>query len=247
MYHVLGYQANTFGQTNFDSTPFQDTYVPIQNNHYLPPIPMKLFGGWFGGTLLTSLTLVTPKTRMVVPPRLYPIQQTTLPPDRPHIWDRRANPFVLNAIEEVSVQMTVGGAAAAPTTAILFAGDQLEPVPPGDVYSLHGVSSTPAVANAWTQVAITWDQSLPAGNYTIVGSQHQSANAIAHRWYFRTSPMKPGFLSINSLGNITDPSYYYGGWGALGTFNTTAYPFVEVLANAADASHDFVMNFVKVG
>jgi hypothetical protein len=150
-------------------------------------------------------------------------------------------------VEEVSVQANIGGGANAYNTAILFVGDSLDPVPPGDVYSLHGTSTTAAVANAWTQLNVTWDQTIPAGTYTVVGSQHQSTNALAHRLYFRTRPNKPGMLSITSLGNMTDASYYFGGWGSLGQFNTVAYPFIEVLCNAADAVHDIVMNMIKTG
>lgn len=246
MYHVVIYQANTFGVTNFDSAPVTDTWLAIQNGHYLPQESLKLFGGWFGGINLTAVSLVTPRSRAVVPPRLYPIQQTLLPPDRPHIYDRRSNPFTLNAIEEVSVTFNIGGAANAFTTAVLFVGEMLDPVPPGDVFSLHGTATTAAVANAWTQVNVVWDQTIPSGKYTVVGSQVQSATAIAHRWYFRNRPLKPGFISLTSLGNISDPSYYFGGWGSLGSFDTTVYPFLEVFCNGADAAHDVVINMVKV-
>lgn len=247
MYHVAIYQANTYNQTNYDSTPATDSWLAIQNGHYLPQENLKLFGGWFGGANLTAVTLVTPRSRMVVPPRLYPIQQALLPPDRPHMWDRRTNPFTLNAVEEISLQMNIGGTANAITTGVLFVGESLDAVPPGDVYSLHGTSSTAATANQWTQVTVTWDQTIPAGTYTVIGSQHQSTNAIAHRFNFRNKPLRPGFLSITSLGNVTDPTYYFGGWGALGQFNTTVYPFIEVFCNGTDNSHDFVINMIKTG
>lgn len=247
MFHVLTYTANTFGVTNFDTSPVADNWVGIQNGHYFPQRDLRLFGGWFGNVNLTKVTLVTPQSRRVVPPVLYPIQATLLPPDRPHVWDRRTNPFTLRAIEEISLQINMGGAANAIFTGVLFVGDQLNPVPAGDIYSLHGVSTTAAVANTWTVVNVTWDQTIPSGQYMVIGSQHQSTNAIAHRFNFRDPVMRPGFLSLTSLGNITDPSYYQGGWGSLGQFNTTAYPFVEVYCAAADASHDIVMNMIKIG
>lgn len=247
MYHVAVYQCDSFAQTNLDMTPAQDTWLAIQNGHYLPQEQLKLYGGWFGGVNLTALTLVTPRSRMVVPPRLYPIQQALLPPDRPHIWDRRTNPFTLNAVEEISMQANLGGTAAAYTTVVLFMGESLDPAPPGDPYTLHGVSTSTANANAWTQIGITWDQTIPAGTYTVIGTQHQSATAICHRLNFRQKGLRPGFLSLNSLGNMTDPSYYFGGWGSLGTFTTTVYPFFEVFCNGADAAHDICMTMIKTG
>lgn len=248
-YHVVAYSANTFGVTNWDSTPVTDAWLGIQNGHYFPPQPLYIVGGWLGGANLTKVTLVTPRSRQVVPPVIYPIQGALLPPDRPHIVDRRGNPFLLNPVEEVSVQMNIGGAANAVNTAILLLNDSpnLAPVPQGDLYTLHGTSTTAAVAGAWSQVAIVWDQTIPAGTYTVIASQHQSTNAIAHRWFFKNQILRPGFLSVGALTNITDPSYYYGGWGVLGTFNTTAYPALEVYANGADAAHDVTMTMIKTG
>jgi hypothetical protein len=246
-YHVVVYSANTFTQTNFDSTPAADAYISIQNGHYFPHIPLYLYGGYLGGANLTAVTLVTPRSRMIVPPRLYPISQSLLAPDRPHMLDRRNNPFTLNAVEEVSVQMNIGGTANALNYAVMFWGTSLDPVPQGDLYTLHGTSATAAVANTWTLVPITWDQTIPAGTYTVVSSQHQSTNAIAHRFFFKDQLLRPGFLSITSLGNISDPTYYYGGWGALGTFNTTAYPTAEVFVNGSDAAHDFTITMIRVG
>lgn len=245
-YHVVAYSANTFGVTNFDATPLPDQWITIQNGHYLPHIPLYFYGGWFGGTNLTAVTLVTPRSRMVVPPRLYPLQGAPIPPDRPHIIDRRKNPFTLNAVEEVSLQINVGGAANALNYLVMFWGNSLDPVPQGDLYTLHGTTTVAAVAGAWTLVSPIWDQTIPAGNYAVVSTQHVSANGVAHRLFFKDQLMRPGFLSMNAATNIGEPSYYFGGWGKLGEFNTTAYPTWEVLCNGADASHDVTMTMVRV-
>jgi len=246
-YHVVAYTANTNSATNFDSVPVSDAWISIQNAHYLPQQNFMFFGGAFLGVNLTAVTLVTPRSRMVVPPRMYPIIQSLTVPDRPHIFDRRHNPFQLNAVEEVSIQMNVGGTANAQNVAVMFWGDRIEQVPMGDIYTLHGTSSTAAVSLTWTQLTVTWDQTIPAGLYAMISSWHQSTNAIAHRWYFKDQMMRPGFLSQASLGNITEPSWYYGGWGKLGQFVTYAYPVMEVLVNGTDASHDVGMNIIKVG
>lgn len=245
MFHVCAYQALTFGVTNFDMLPVADPIITVSNNHFLPNTQMFLFGGWFGGVNLTAIRLNTPTSRQVVPPPLYPIQAAVAPPDRPHVFDRRNMPFPLNMVEEVSMQANIGGAANAQNYAILFMGPSIEPAPQGQIYSLHGTATTAAVAGNWTQLAITWDQTIPAGTYYIVGSQHVSTTAIAHRWITKGQFYRPGFLSMSLVTNIGEPSQYYGGWGNYGNFNTYAYPYCEVLCNAADASHDVVMNIVK--
>lgn len=245
-FHVVAYTANTFGAASFDMQPASDAIMSIQNNHYLPHVQLMQFGGWFGGVNLTSIKLVTPRSRQVVPPPMYPIQAVAIPPDRPHIFDRRGNPFMLNAVEEVSIQATLGGTANALTSAVLFWGTSMDAVPAGDVYTLHGTASTPVTALTWSQIAITWDQTLPAGTYAMIGSVHQSPNAIAHRWIFKDQMLRPGFLSVTSLQNISEPSLYFGGWGKFGQFNTFTFPVLEVLANGADGAHDVTMNIVRV-
>ena len=246
-YHVVGYYYTGFGVTNQDSTPIPDPWLTVQNGHFLPHIPLYLYGGWFGGPNLSVVTLVTPRSRMIVPPRLYPIQAAATPPDRPHIFDRRRNPFTLNAVEEVSLLMTIGGTVAETDTAVMFWGTSLDPVPQGDLYTLHGTAPGTVVAGRWSLMVPVWDQTIPAGNYAVVSTQHQSATAVAHRLFFKDQVMRPGFLSQSALGNITDPSYYYGGWGKLGEFNTTAYPTWEMLCSAADSGHDLNMTLVRVG
>lgn len=246
-YHVLAYTAVTHAVTAHDTTPVEDLWPPIQNGHFFPDRQLMLFGGAFFGADLTKVTLVTPRSRLVVPPVLYPVVGALLPPDRPHIFDRRSNPFTLAAVEEVSMLVDVGGAANEDIWLVEFWGDRMDPVPAGDIYCLHGTSTTTTTAGAWTQIAVTWDQTIPAGRYAVIGSQHVSTDAIAHRFYFPGQLMRPGFLSMVSLQNIGEPSYYYGGWGKLGEFVTYSYPTVEVLTDLADSAHDLVMCMIKIG
>lgn len=246
-WHTVIYTANTNTQTNFDTTPVTDSVLAISNGHYLPHINLYMYGAVFLGALLTAVRLVTPRSRMVVPPPMYPINQSLLPPDRPHVFDRRGNPFLLNAVEEVSLQANIGGTANALTSLVMFWGTSIDPVPAGDIYSLHGTSTTAAVSQTWTQLSITYDQTLPAGTYAMIGSQVQSTNAIAHRWFFKDQILRPGFTSLTSLGNISEPSFYYGGWGRMGQFNTYTFPALEVFVNGTDNSHDVTMNIIKIG
>lgn len=245
-YHVIGYTANTFGVTNFDSTPLQDAIFPIQNGHYFPWMPFNFYGGWMSGTLLSAVQLVTPQTRQIVPPRLYPINQTTAPPDRPHMFDRRGNPFTLNQAEEVSIQFNLGGAANALAYAIMFVGTSLDPIPSGNIYTLHGTATTTAVANAWTQINPVYDQAIPNGTYVVISTQHQSAGAIAHRLIFKDQILRPGMLSLTSLGNIGWPEFNQGGMGKMGQFTTTTYPNWEVLCSTADTAHDVLFNMIRI-
>jgi len=245
MYHVVGYYTTQSAVTNVDATPMTDPILAIQNGHYLPHVQLFFYGGWFGGTALSRVVMDTPRSRQVVSPTLWPINPLAHPAQRPNIIDRRQNPFILSAVEEVRMLMTVGGTGTIQSTGVMFWGPSIDPIPMGDIYSIHGTSTTPANINTWTQITVNWDQNLPAGDYVVVGSQHQSPNAIAHRFVFRDQVWRPGFLSVQSLTQETERGYYYGAWGRLGRFNTYTFPSVEVWCDTADAAHDITMNIIR--
>jgi hypothetical protein len=246
MYHVAAYKGSTHAQSSFDLTAIQDNILTIQNGHILPDVDMKLFMACGLAVDLTAMILVSPHLRQIVNPRVYPINASVTPPTRPQLVDRRLNPWIMKAVEEFQVQVNVGGAADETIFSILLIGDRLEMVPAGEVYSLHGSGTTAASSGAWTSEPIVWDQNLPAGTYIAISSQVQSTNAVAHRWTFKGQFLRPGFLSVTSLTNITFPEWYNGGMGAMGQFNTYTMPNLEVLCNAADAAHDVTLSCIKV-
>jgi hypothetical protein len=247
MYHVLAHTLNTYGVTNTDMTPIADDIFTISNGHFLPDRDVSLYGAYVSSANLQRSQIVTPKTRQVVPPIIYPIQTSLLPPTRPNWMDSRVQPFMLRAVEEIALQVTIGGAANERSYGLLFVGTGLDHVPSGDIYTIHGTSTTAAVASTWTSLAMTLDQTLPAGIYALISSQIQSTNAIAHRWIFKDQSFRPGFLSVTSLGNLTDRDWYRGGMGMLGKFSTVTYPIPQVLCNAADNAHDILISFVRIG
>lgn len=245
-WHLSAYINSNFNVTLSDSVALMDGIMTIQNGHFLPNLQMNLYGGWFGGANLSRAYLYTPRTRQVVPPAMVPIQRSLLPPDRPHILDRRRQPIILNAVEEVQILMNIGGTVAGPNWSILLWGPSMEAAPTGEIYTLHGTSVTPAIPQTWTQIQPVYEQNLPAGTYALVGSQLQSPNQIAHRFTFKDQVQRPGFTSVIDVANISEPSYYNGGWGTLGRFNTYTLPNIEVLCNAADAIHDIYLNIIRV-
>lgn len=247
MFHVLGYQGSSHDVVGLDATPIPDDIVTIQNGHFLPSTDLNLFGFYAGGSILNYVQLVTPTTRQISVPRLVPINNSVTPPNNPNMVDLRGNPLRLRAVEEISMLNTLGtNASNIPFINILFVGKSLDPIPQGDILTLHGTSTTTAVVNGWTSLAITYDNTLPAGTYAIIGAQVQSANAIAHRFIFKDMFYRPGFMSVTSFYNRPVWDYYRGAMGLLGTFTTTTYPTLQVLCAVADAAHDVTFSIIRI-
>ena len=247
-FHILGYYGSTHDQPSFDAPPIPDDIFTIQNGHFLPQYDLNLYGGYFGGSLLLSTRLVTPTTRQISVPYLVPINPSLLAGTDPNVIDMRLNPLRLRAVEEISLVNNIAtNASNQPFVNLLLVGKSLDPVPMGDMLTLHGASTTPAVNAQWTSIAITFDTTIPAGTYAIVGAQVISPSAIAHRFIFKDQWFRPGFLSVNNPGQRTAWDYYRGALGLLGTFTTVTYPTLQVLCSGADAAHDVTFTIIRIG
>jgi hypothetical protein len=247
VFHVLGYQGSSHDVTNLDATPIQDDIFTVQNGHFLPSMDLNLYGGYFGGTILNNTQLVTPTTRQISIPRMIPVSATVSPPTDPNVIDMRLNPLRLRAVEEISLLNTLGtNASNLQFINILFVGTSLDPVPAGDILTLHGTATTTAVALGWTSLNTIYDTTLPNGTYAIIGAQVISTTAIAHRFIFKDQIFRPGFISTTGVANRTAWDYYRGAMGRLGTFTTTTYPILQTLCVSADTTHDVTYFIVRV-
>lgn len=250
MFHLL---ANTIliGQTvDTDVTPVTDSVFLIQNSHFVPQADCYVQMATAGSATLNRTRIITASLRIPSTPWLRPILEAAIPPNNPRLCDYRAGPLLLKALEEIEVAGTSGLASG---TERFFSGLwvsdtlALQPIPAGNIVTMRGTSTTTVTANAWTQLTTTWQDTLPFGTYAIVGLTHQSANAQLARLVINGQLWRPGSLSVTALGNAGNRAFLKGGMGVWGTFRSVAMPIVEVLANAADASHEVYLDFIRTG
>lgn len=246
MFHLFAFSEVIANTANIDIDAVQEGIMTVMNTHLLLPTDMQLVAASAFSATLSRARIVAPSLRQVGIPYIRPIFQAVIPPQDPNLQDLTKFPLRLRANEEIAIQATSGVAMTERFTALLWLMDRYEPIPPGDVYTLYGTSTTAAVANTWTQLAITWNDQLPNGTYVVIGSEIQSTNAQAHRWIFNNQYLRPGFMSVSGLGNRSAPLSYDGRLGILGRFTTVTLPRAEVLVNGTDAAHDVYLQAIKV-
>lgn len=248
MFHLA---ANTIliGQTvDTDVTPLTDSVLLVQNSHFVLQQDMYLFAAYAMSATLSRTRIILPSFRVITTPWIRPIAQATITPNNPNVADYREHPLRIRALEELQIAATSGLAMGTERfTSLLWLGDTVQQAPQGDIYTLRGTSTTAVTANAWSQLTMTWQDTLPAGTYTIVGLGHESANAIAARLIINGQQWRPGALSFNSFANRIPEMFHRGGLGSWGSFRSTAMPIPEALCNAADASHEVYLDFVRSG
>jgi hypothetical protein len=248
MHHTLAWRESIADATEVDVDPVQDGIWAIQNSHFFPSVNWQLLALYFGAATPTRARIVTPTFRQVTTPFVRPMNTDIVPGNLPGIADYRNNPLTLRPLEEIQLlgtQTTGGAAVVAGVGWVTKTG--IQPVPTGDIFTMRGTGATTVVAGSWTQVTVTWADTLPNGRYAIVGGVFQGTTCIAGRFILENQVERPGGLGVSALDLNTSPIFAKGNLGIWGTFDGNRMPNLEVLCNAADTAQELYMDIIKVG
>lgn len=245
--HLSAYFSSAIAAVaDTDIAALTDVFAVIQNSHFLFQTNRYLhWAAYLSGSALRA-KLNAADLRVVTNPYLRPVGSALLPGSNPNWADYRNDPLQLTGLEEVG--MLVTDTAVAHNSYGLIATDPnptVTPAPAGKVYTLRGTSTTTATASAWTQVSVTWQDTLPGGQFICVGFHAQSTNLIAARLIFPNQAERPGVIGLNALTNQDMFRGAKGPQGILGRFASTFIPIPEVLANAGDASFEFYLDIMR--
>lgn len=248
MFHTVAYRLSISDITATDVTPVTDSIMLIQNGHFVPQKDMLVPFASYQAAGATRSRLITPALRQVTTPWIKPSGLAIVQGAEPHVADYRANPMLVKALEEIQFEafQTTGGAAVVVGILGLMVG-QIMPMPQGTIYTMRGTGTTTLTAGGWTLVAVTWQDTLPAGVYACVGLQYIGTTALAARMVFEDSFYRPGCIGTGLTTSQTHPMFVKGGLGVWGQFNANRMPNIECLANAADTAEEFFLDFIRIG
>ena len=246
MFHTVGYTGTGVANTDVDMTPIPDNLMVIQNAHFLPQFDAKLIYAYSGGLTQSRTRIVTPTVRQITTPQIRPLDNAANPGNLAGIADYTKNPFTLKALEEISVVMQ--NTSTAVCNAVLgLSLTPIMPAPQGNIYTMRGTGTTTLTALGWSQVAITWSDSLPSGNYVCVGLSAASATCLAARLTFEGQWERPGCVGISGVTVQERSLFHNGNIGVWGNFHSYRMPSLEFLAVAADTAETVFLDFIKVG
>lgn len=246
-FHAALFNSSIAQNADVDVTAVTDSILTIVNNHFLPQRNCELLFVGAASANMSRARIETPSVRQIARPFVRPVSGAVGwgYPQRIDIMGRNAVP--LRATEEISFIAHQAGAAAEQVFGLIGLGFGAYTAPAGSVFTIRGTSTTAAGVRSWTQLAgVTWSDTLPAGQYAVVGMEHSSTTGICGRLIFEQQSLRPGCPSIQSVGTGVSDDFRNGGWGEWGRFNAYALPNIEVFCNAADASHEVYLDLVKV-
>jgi hypothetical protein len=114
-------------------------------------------------------------------------------------------------------------------------------------FTLRATGTTTLVAGGWTNASLTFDQTLPAGQYALLGARARSTNLIAFRFVFVGGTYRPGALGYAAITSLDYDKFRAGNLGVWGTFKHNAPPTVDFLANVADTAETLELDLVYLG
>lgn len=248
MHHTVAWRLSIADATETDVTPVTDGIMSIQNGHFVPSKNLQLLYAYFGAAGANRARFITPTFRQITSPWIRPVGLAIVPGVQPLLTDYRQNPLTLNMLEEIQLMgtQTTGGAAVVVAIAGL-ASIPVGPAPAGNIFTMRGTATATLVAGAWTQGAVTWQDTLPAGMYAVVGMQYIGTTALAARLIFNDQIERPGCVATGLVTSRPHPMFQLGGLGQWGRFSNNVMPNVEFLANAADTAQEVYLDLIRVG
>jgi len=223
-----------------------DPHVRVEGDNIIVPSLNQLCFCYGVGTGLIRAQLDSPSLRRFLLYDISPVD-SYVEPSSPWHWEsllRFNSPYPLDINEPLSAAVLNGGLQW--TTVLVWLSDGAITPITGDFLTVRATGATTLTAYKWTNVAITFDQTLPAGRYAVVGFRYQSPNAIAARLVFPGYAWRPGCIGYDADEEDALPIFRNGRLGIWGEFEHNTPPTVDCLARGADTSQIFYFDLLKV-
>lgn len=223
-----------------------DSILTLQNNQLILPENGRLVVVAGVGTNLSRIRLNTPSVRQVSLPYYNPVNTTATVQAVPNVADLTSGPITIPFADAIAWEAQTTDVGTQSVTILNWYNFGYRPVPNGQRYRIRATSTITAVASTWANGPITLEQTLPMGNYAVVGMDVVGTNLLAARLIFPGSSYRPGVLPRNAEGNDIWDGFQDGRLGMYGVFNSVNQPNLEIFAIGANTSQVTYLDLVKI-
>lgn len=222
-----------------------DPHIRVSGNDITVPDALPNAAGVYAiGPSITRAALVSPSIRRRYPFEIFPCEQNTTPGN---LFDYHpfSTPLTLDNDESLNAQFAESGAGASRGTVLVWLSDgAIQPATSSEIFTIRATGTTTLTANAWTNCALTFNDTLPAGEYQVVGMSAASTGAFAARLVFSQYAWRPGVIASSDANKFGSLQFRYGNLGVFGTFSHNTPPSVDFLSNSADTAQTVYLDLV---
>lgn len=226
-----------------------ESHIRVVGNYlYVPSWAPNVGGAYACGVTPVQAQLRSPSIRNIFNQNIVPMGGAVAPGSPQFILDRFSNPIPLVAAEPIEALIMAGAGAQVNTIIAWFCDGPIAPVK-GDIRTILATGSAAGVAHTWTNTILTFQDTLPSGQYQLVGIQAYSTTMQAVRALIPGQFGRPGTLGMQAQTDIPYVNFIDGGLGVWGTFMHDNPPTLDVLCNAADAANTmfFYLDVIYIG
>lgn len=248
MFHLAAYGATVDATANTALAGLVDPVLSrsASSSAYIFQERYQLVASTYIGTTALRARLNSPTLRQINPPFIRPIIAAAKPATLSELAWWADQPLKLPALEEVAPEVTSGTGGTERATVLIWITQGLIPPPAGQIITVRATAAITAVANVWTLGSFTLDQSLPSGNYAIVGAECIGTTVLGFRFAIPGQLFRPGNIGQSAVGSVMDMRMMTRRLGVWGTFLNTAPPMIELLCTAADTSQEIYLQLVPI-
>jgi len=243
---LVGYSEAQNTTTLANMAALADPHVRVSGDDIVVPELSNLIGAYTLGSSTTQARLSAPSLRTLIEPDLEPIDTGSNPTSPIYIHDFIKRPLELDRGEALNYQVAQNSGTFRSYGLVWLADNHSLDIPAGKIFTVRATSNTTLTANTWTNGALTFAQTLPAGRYVIVGMRAQSSNLIAARLVIPGHSWRPGVVGVSSDSELDYRGFRYGNLGVFGEFAHNEPPTVDFLASAADTSEVVHLDLIKI-
>lgn len=245
-FHLVGYETSASLAALTAITPIPDGTVRVAGNDIYVPNTINNIVSAAAMINSAAATLraeiQSPSLRATLNIDISPINNGLVFGTFPRCLRAWYNPFPLIVNEPLDVFIQ-NGAAVMNRAFIWLADGAVKPVQ-GKIYTVRATAAASLVTASWVNGTLTFQQTLPAGHYQVVGFRAWSANGCAARIFFVGSPWRPGVLMVNAEDNNEDFYVRYGNIGVFGEFDNTVPPTVDFMG-ITDSAEVVYLDLIK--
>lgn len=226
--------------------PLGDPHVRVVGNYiYVPSMLAHLLGIYAHAVTPVRAQLRSPSLRMVFNQEISRLGLAAEPDTPQQLCDYFETPIPLMGSEPLEALIMAGAGAQMNAIHVWLGDGPVKPVK-GAIRTIRADSATAPTVGVWTNVAVNFADTLPAGRYQVVGLRIVSTTAIAARLLFAGQYARPGCLGTDLISDQDAERLRYGNAGVWGEFSHDVPPTVDLLCVAADASQIFFFDLIKV-
>lgn len=249
MFTLAGFYETLANSAYVKIAALADPHLRISGDDIAIPSGLNMLLGAFARSpSMVKARLVSPSLRrfnnLIISPTFQQWQAQFNPNE--HWMNLSQNMVALDVSEDINLEVDNNNASNFIYGGIWLA-DQIDPVPGGPRRTVLATGTTTTTAMAWSNVALTFDEDLPAGRYAVIGAMFQSANIVMARLVFPGAQWwRPGCLGIGEVVYTQHSDFRFGRMGLWGEFEHNLPPTVDFLTHSSDTAQVVHLDLVQI-